>query len=69
MDGPRLFNLDLNGKSVLLKSNLVEFLAGKETRTHPAPITTAARCMFELGAGEVTVGEGPQRGTELLLAQ
>jgi uncharacterized protein (DUF362 family) len=71
MDGLKLFNLDLHGKSVLLKPNLVEFIPGKEVCTHPAVIGAAAECIFELGARKVMVGEGSghQRDTELLLAQ
>ena len=71
MDGLKLFNLDLHGKSVLLKPNLVEFVPGKEVCTHPALIGAAAECLFELGARKVIVGEGSghQRDTELLLAQ
>ncbi len=71
MDGLKLFNLDIHEKSVLLKPNLVEFVPGKETCTHPALITAAAECMLQLGARKVIVGEGSghQRDTELLLAQ
>lgn len=71
MDGLKLFNLDLHGKSVLLKPNLVEFVPGKEVCTHPALVGAAAECFMQLGARKVTVGEGSghQRDTELLLAQ
>jgi uncharacterized protein (DUF362 family) len=71
MDGLKLFDLDLRGKSVLLKPNLVEFIPGKEVCTHPAVIGAAAECIIELGARKLIVGEGSghQRDTELLLAQ
>ena len=35
MSGLRLFSLDLRGRSVLLKPNLVDFLLGLEINTHP----------------------------------
>lgn len=42
MDGLSLFKLEVKGKTVLLKPNLVEFLPGKEATTHPALVGTAA---------------------------
>ena len=35
MEGLRLFDLDLGGKSVLLKPNLVEYIPGAEVNTNP----------------------------------
>lgn len=35
VDGLRLFNLDLRGKAVLLKPNLVESIPGTEVNTNP----------------------------------
>jgi hypothetical protein len=35
MDGLNLFNLDMSGKTILLKPNLVEYLPDKEINTHP----------------------------------
>src|SRR5487761_893185 len=65
----KLFNLDLRGKSVLLKPNLVDYTAGVEINTHPLVIGAAAQCFRRLGAAQVTVGEGPghQRDTQLIL--
>jgi len=34
-DGLRLFNLSLQGKTVLLKPNLVEYIPGAEVNTNP----------------------------------
>jgi uncharacterized protein (DUF362 family) len=67
LDALRLFDLDLRGKSVLLKPNLVENLAGP-VNTHPALVGAAATCFLRLGAASVVVGEGPghQRDTELV---
>jgi len=71
LNGLRLFGLDLRGKSVLLKPNLVDFLPGVDINTHPLLLTVAAECFRRLGAASVVVGEGPghQRDTELVLSQ
>ena len=70
-DGIRLFNLDVRGKSVLLKPNLVEYISGKPVNTDPHLIGAAAETFLRLGAASVTVAEGPghHRDTELLLFQ
>ncbi len=64
-EGLKLFNLDVSGKSVLLKPNLVDYTPGAEINTHPLLIIAAAECIRRLGAKRVTVAEGPshQRGT------
>src|SRR5437667_3405267 len=68
-DGLKLFNLDVGGKSVLLKPNLVDYVPGTEINTHPLLIIAAAECFRRLGAKRVTVAEGPghQRDTQLVL--
>jgi uncharacterized protein (DUF362 family) len=68
-DALKLFNLDLRGKSVLLKPNLVDHVEGVEINTHPFVIGAAVECFLRLGAAHVTVAEGPghQRDTQLLL--
>jgi Domain of unknown function (DUF362) len=67
--GLRLFQFDLRGKSVLLKPNLVEYIAGAEINTSPVLVGAAAEAFLKLGAGSVVVGEGPghQRDTYLVL--
>ena len=40
IEGLRLFNLDLHGKTVLLKPNLVESIPGAEVNTN-SPILSA----------------------------
>jgi uncharacterized protein (DUF362 family) len=68
-DGLRLFDLDLRGKSVLLKPNIVESLPGKPVNTNTSLIGAAAEAFLRLDSGSVTVGEGPGhvRDTDLLL--
>src|SRR5439155_9290553 len=68
-EGLKLFNLDVTGKSVLLKPNLVDYIPGAEINTHPLLVIAAVECFRRLGAKRVTVGEGPghQRDTQLVL--
>ena len=68
-DGLRLFNLDVRGKSVLLKPNIVECIPGKPVNTDARLIGAAAEAFLRLDAASVTVGEGPghHRDTDLLL--
>ena len=65
------FHLDLCAKSVLLKPNLVEYIAGVEVNTNPLLVGAAAEAFLKLGAKRVVVGEGPghQRDTYLVLAE
>ncbi len=69
--GLRLFGLALGGRSVLLKPNLVEYIAGVEVNTNPILVAAAAEAFRALGAKSVVVGEGPghQRDTFLVLAE
>ncbi|MBV8845627.1 MAG: DUF362 domain-containing protein [Bryobacterales bacterium] len=71
MHALHLFNLDLRGKSVLLKPNLVEYIAGVEVNTNPVLVGAAAEAFLRLGAKSVVVGEGPghQRDTYLVLVE
>jgi uncharacterized protein (DUF362 family) len=65
------FQLDVRGKSVLLKPNLVEHVPGKPVNTHPKLVGAAADCFLRLGAKSVVVAEGPghERDTELVLSE
>lgn len=67
--GLDLFGLDVRGKSILLKPNLVDYIPGNHINTHPLLVAAAAECFRRLGAGTVIVGEGPghQRDTGLVL--
>ena len=69
--GLELFALNVRGKSVLLKPNLVDSIPGNHINTHPLLIASAAECFRRLGAKRVLVAEGPghQRDTELVLSE
>ena len=67
----RLFPIDVPGKTVVLKPNLVDYLPGDAINTHPSLVLAAAECFRRLGAKSVLVAEGPghQRDTQLVLFQ
>jgi len=67
--GLRLFDLNVRGKSVLLKPNIVEYIPGRPVNTNPQLIGAAAEAFLRLDAASVVVGEGPghHRDTELLI--
>ena len=67
--GLRELGVNVAGKRVLLKPNLVEYEPGTAINTHPSVIVGAAIAMRRAGAAEVVVGEGPghQRDIEYLL--
>ena len=69
--GLQLFPLDVAGKSLLLKPNLVDYLAGSAINTNPLLVAAAAECFRRLGARQVIVAEGPghQRDTQLVLSE
>jgi uncharacterized protein (DUF362 family) len=67
--GLRESRLDVRGRRVLLKPNLVEYQVSRKINTHPALVAAAVQAFRSLGAAEVLVGDGPghQRDTEMLL--
>ena len=67
--GLKLFHLNVNGKTVVLKPNLVEFDPHGVINTHPAVVAGALAAFRSLGAKEVIVAEGPghRRDNEFLL--
>src|SRR5262244_1223967 len=67
--GLHLFKLDLKGKRIILKPNLVEFDPKGVINTHPAVIEAAIASFRSLGARDVVVAEGPghRRDNEYLL--
>jgi len=69
--GLELFHLDVRGKTVLLKPNLVDYIPRNHINTHPLLVCAAVECFRRLGAKNVLVGEGPghQRDTELVLLE
>ena len=68
--GAQLCGLDVRGKRVLLKPNLVEFASTAAINTHVAVIAAAVELFHSLGAAEVLIGEGPgHRRDTLALAE
>jgi uncharacterized protein (DUF362 family) len=69
LHGLQLFHLDVRGKTVVLKPNLVDYIAGNAINTHPLLVAAAAECFRRFGAKNVVVAEGPghQRDTQLVL--
>ena len=69
--GLDLFQLDVRGKRVLLKPNLIDYIPGNHINTHPLLVSAAVECFRRLGAKSVLIGEGPghQRDTELVLLE
>jgi uncharacterized protein (DUF362 family) len=67
--GIRLFDLNVSGKTVVLKPNFVEFDAAGLINTHPALIAASIEAFLTLGAREVVIAEGPghRRDNEYLL--
>lgn len=57
--------LDVRGKRVVLKPNLVEFDANTAINTHPTVVHAAYEAFYKAGAARVTIAEGPghRRGT------
>jgi uncharacterized protein (DUF362 family) len=59
LHGARLCDLNVKGKSVLLKPNLVEFDSTTCINTSPAVVAAAFEAFERLGAAEIRIGEGP----------
>ena len=70
-EGLRLFPINVRGKAVVLKPNLVDYLPGNAINTHPLVVLAAAESFRRMGARSVVVAEGPghQRDTQLVLSQ
>jgi uncharacterized protein (DUF362 family) len=58
-------HLDVRGKSVVLKPNLVEFESGSVINTNPIVVHAALEAFKAMGASKVRIAEGPghRRGT------
>ena len=67
--GVKLCGLEVRGKTIVLKPNLVEFDPHGVINTNPLVIEAAIDCFRTLGAREVLVAEGPghRRDNEYLL--
>jgi uncharacterized protein (DUF362 family) len=57
--GLSLLKVDVSGKRVLLKPNLVEYYPGRVINTDAALVAGAAEALRRAGARTVVVGEGP----------
>jgi uncharacterized protein (DUF362 family) len=68
--GLQALGLDVRGRRVLLKPNMVEYRPGEAVNTDPRVVAGAAQALLRAGARRVVVGEGPghRRDTEYLLA-
>jgi uncharacterized protein (DUF362 family) len=68
--GLDLLQIDVRGRRVLLKPNMVEYEVDKTINTHPLLVGAAASTFLRRGAASVVVGEGPghRRDIEYLLA-
>ena len=71
LSGLRLFPIDVRGKTVVLKPNLVDYIPGNAINTHPLLVLAAAESFRRLGAKSVLLAEGPghQRDTQLVFSQ
>ena len=67
--GLRELDVDVRGRRVFLKPNMVEYEPGTAINTHPRVVAGAATAFLSAGAREVIVGEGPghRRDSEYLL--
>jgi uncharacterized protein (DUF362 family) len=68
--GFRELGVDVTGRRVFLKPNMVEYEPGTAINTHPHVVAGTAMACRRAGAAEVVVGEGPghRRDIEYLLA-
>lgn len=62
--------VDVRGRRILLKPNLVEYSAERVINTHPSVVAAAAEALLRAGAARVVIGEGPghRRDIEYLLS-
>src|SRR5262249_43068555 len=69
LKGLELFRLDVRGKTVVLKPNLVDFEPNGVSMRHPRVIPAASESFRSLGARKVIGAEGPghRRDNEYLL--
>jgi len=66
LEGIRQCGLDVRGKRILLKPNLVEFDVATVINTNAAVIAAALEVFHKLGAAEVKIGEGPGHRSDTL---
>jgi uncharacterized protein (DUF362 family) len=68
--GLRELQINVTGRRVLLKPNMVEYEPGTAINTHPLVVAGAAAALQRAGAASVVVAEGPghRRDVEYLLS-
>lgn len=68
--GLRELQINVTGRRVLLKPNMVEYEPGTAINTHPMVVAGAAAALQRAGAARVVVAEGPghRRDVEYLLS-
>jgi uncharacterized protein (DUF362 family) len=68
--GLRELQINVTGRRVLLKPNMVEYEPGTAINTHPMVVAGAAAALQRAGAASVVVAEGPghRRDVEYLLS-
>ena len=59
LEGAKACGLNVRGKRVLLKPNLVEFDKSTSINTDVSVLAASLEVMHQLGAAEVKIGEGP----------
>src|SRR5687767_6987179 len=69
--GLQELGVDVRGRRVLLKPNIVEYEPGTAINTHPLVVAGAVVAFLRAGAADVVVAEGPghRRDTEYLLTR
>ena len=69
LDGLRAVGAEVDGASVVLKPNLVEYDPGTVVNTDPRLVAASVLAMRRLGAASVTVAEGPghRRDTQFVV--
>jgi uncharacterized protein (DUF362 family) len=67
--GLKMLGIDVRGRRVLLKPNMVEYQADTAINTHHYVVAGAATALLSAGAERVVIGEGPghRRDVEYLL--
>jgi uncharacterized protein (DUF362 family) len=58
--------LEVRGKRILLKPNLVEFERGAPINTHAAFVSAVMEALRALGASDIRIGEGPANRPDAL---
>ena len=70
-DGLRLVGMNVRGKRVVVKPNLVEYSPSAPINTNPILVAAAVDSLYRAGAASVVVAEGPGhvRDSEMLISE